>query len=91
MLYFSGMEDDCELWSGWVTALRERQLHEIVAWLIKAGKPAAILFSQMITITAPLITGSPSHRMWVGLSNLLEDTDQLELFSQALVDKTGNT
>ncbi len=78
MLYFSGMTEDRELWSGWVKALREQGLQEPVAWLINAGKPAAILLSQVITVALPLVTSGPSDRILAPITRLLEDGDQLE-------------
>jgi hypothetical protein len=89
MLYFSGMTEDRELWSGWVKALREQGLQEPVAWLIKAGKPAAILLSQLIILASPLILNSSSDRKLASMTRLLEDADQLDDFASALLQNGG--
>jgi hypothetical protein len=90
MLYFSGMTEDHELWSGWVKALRKQGLQEPVAWLINAGKPAAILLSQAITVAFPLISRGPFDQKMATFSRLLEDGDQLEGFARALLDDGGD-
>ena len=89
MLYFSGMTEDRELWSGWVKALRKQGLQEPVAWLINAGKPAAILLSQAITVAFPFVTSGPSDRILAPFARLLEDEDQLEDFARALLNNGG--
>jgi hypothetical protein len=86
MLYFSSMIEDRELWSGWAKALREQGLHEPVAWLIKAGRPAAILLSQVIILAQPIFSSTTSNQKLDLLSRLLEDGDQLEEFTRALQD-----
>ncbi len=91
MLYFSSMIEDHDLWSGWVTTLREQGLHESVAWLIKAGKPVALLVSQMITMALPLFSGIDSYNKLSQITTLLEDGDQLDAFSRALQDDWGDT
>jgi hypothetical protein len=93
MLYFSSMTDGRDLRSGWVRALREQGLHEPVAWLIKAGKPAAILLSQMMTVAIPILSGNPSNPFNQKLNDfvkLLEDGDQLEEFARALNNHGGD-
>lgn len=84
------MIEDHELWSGWVTALKEQGLHESVAWLIKAGKPVALLVSQMITMALPLFSGIDSYNKLSQITTLLEDGDQLDAFSRALQDDWGD-
>jgi hypothetical protein len=84
MLYFSGMKEDQELWSGWVTSLKKQGLDEPVAWLIKAGKPASILLSQLMTMALPLVCSSKSNHNLGLIIELLEDSQQLEAFSRAL-------
>lgn len=90
MLYFSGMTEDRELWSGWVKALRKQGLQEPVAWLITAGKPAAILLSQALTVAFPLVSSDPSERILAPFTRLLEDGDELEDFARSLLDNGGN-
>jgi hypothetical protein len=85
------MIEDHDLWSGWVTTLREQGLHESVAWLIKAGKPVALLVSQMITMALPLFSGIDSYNKLSQITTLLEDGDQLDAFSRALQDDWGDT
>ena len=84
------MTEDRELWSGWVKALRKQGLQEPVAWLINAGKPAAILLSQVITVTLPLVTSGPSDRILAPVTRLLEDGDELDDFVSALLDNGGD-
>ena len=84
MLYFSGMTEDHELWSGWVTLLKKQGLDEFVAWLIKVGKPASILLSQLMTMALPLVSSSKSNHNLGLIIDLLEDSDQMEAFSRAL-------
>jgi hypothetical protein len=84
MLYFSGMTEDHELWSEWVTSLKKRGLDEPVAWLIKVGKPASILLSQLMTMALPLVSSSKSNQNLGLIIELMEDSQQLEAFSRAL-------
>ena len=84
MLYFSGMKEDHELWSEWVASLKKQGLNEPVAWLIRAGKPASILLSQLMTMAVPLVTGSKSNHNLRLIIELLEDGQELEAFSEAL-------
>jgi hypothetical protein len=86
MLYFSGMTEDHVYWSGWVSTLREQRLHEPVAWLIKAGKPAAILLSQMVILASPLFSSSNVYQKLNMVAAVLEDGDQLDDFYRALHD-----
>lgn len=89
MLYFSSMTEDHELWSEWVRVLREQGLHELVAWLIRAGKPGAIILSQAITLVMPILIGNPQDRKLDFVTKVLEDGDQLEAFARALLENGG--
>jgi hypothetical protein len=84
MLYFSGMTEDHQLWSEWVRLLKKQGLDEPVAWLIKVGKPASILLSQVMTMALPLISSSRTNHNLGLIIELLEDNQQLEAFSRAL-------
>ncbi len=84
MLYFSGMTEDHELWSEWVRSLKKRGLDEPVAWLVKAGKPASILISQIMTMALPLITSNKQKYNLNLVIDLMEDSQQLDEFVRAL-------
>jgi len=83
------MTEDHELWSEWVRVLREQGLHEPVAWLIRAGKPGAIILSQAITLVMPILTENPRSRKLNFITKVLEDGDQLEAFARALQGNGG--
>jgi hypothetical protein len=91
MLYFSGMTEDRELWSGWVASLKKQGMDEPVSWLIKVGKPISILLSQLMTMALPLISNSNSTQKLKLIVNMMEDGDQLEAFSKALESDEGQT
>jgi hypothetical protein len=84
MLYFSGMTEDHELWSEWVISLKKQGLDEPMAWLIKVGRPASILLSQLMTMALPLVSTSKSNQNLRLIIELMEDSQQLDAFSRAL-------
>jgi hypothetical protein len=84
MLYFSGMKEDHELWSEWVISLKKQGLDELVVWLIKVGRPASILISQLMTMALPLVSNNKSKHNLSLIIDILEDDQQLESITKAL-------
>lgn len=84
MLYFLDMTEDHELWSRWVTSLKERRLNELVAGLIIAGGPLFIVFCQSVYIAAPLFNIKQNDESFYAFMDLLEDSEKLTAFARAL-------
>ncbi len=84
MLYFLDMIEGHELWSGWVTTLKEHGLNDIVAGLVNAGEPFALLLSQMTYMVTPMISGEGKADRIKAFAELLEDKDKLAAFKHAL-------
>lgn len=63
-------------WSEWASQLHRLQLDAIVAWLLEAGAPVALLGAQALFVASPFF-GSGSE----ALAHLLEDEDEARAFA----------
>ena len=67
-------------WSKWAESLRNLKLDGIVAWLLEAGAPLAILGAQALYISQPFVGGNKID----SLAQMLEQEDETQAFAQYL-------
>lgn len=74
-------------WPSWVATLRRYRLENIVAWLLEASGPWAIIGAQMIYIGEPLLQPFVETDQMEALANLLEDRDEGRAFLKYLQEE----
>lgn len=84
------MMEDHELWSGWITTLKNRGLNDLVSFLINACKPLAIILSQLATMAMPLVATGETDNQLQAFIDLLENREELAAFSKALHTEAEN-
>ena len=62
-------------WSRWGQALRRYQLDGLVAWILEAGRPLAVLSAQALYFGRPFLGESAD-----ALARTLESDDELRAF-----------
>lgn len=67
-------------WSKWAESLRNLKLDGIVAWLLEAGAPLAILGAQALYISQPFVGGKKID----SLAQMLEQEDETQAFARYL-------
>lgn len=77
------METPRPQWREWADQLYRLNLNSIVAWLLEAGAPVALLGAQAIFVAAPFL-GPKSE----ALAYLLEDEREVRAFASFLREET---
>jgi len=62
-------------WQQWGNALRKRELQDLVAWLLEAASPLALISAQLLYIGTPLLGSNAGT-----LARLLESEEERREF-----------
>lgn len=83
MLYSHIMKSSRKYWLRWAETLRRYQLHELIASLLEAGSPFALLGAQALYFGRGLIESDQI----TALAETLEEEDEARAFAFLLTSK----
>lgn len=67
-------------WSHWAESLRRLKLDGLVAWLLEAGAPLAMLGAQAVYMSQPFLGGKQLNT----LAHMLEEEEETRAFARYL-------
>ena len=83
MLYSHYMKSSREYWPRWAETLRRYQLHELIASLLEAGSPLALLGAQALYFGRGLI----ENDQLTALAITLEEENEAHAFASFLTEE----
>ena len=78
------MHPDPILWQKWARILQRLKLDGIVAYIIDAGGPLALLAAQALYLGQPFLRQSMPDGQLQALANLFEDQEEGQMFAAYL-------
>lgn len=80
------MKSSREFWHRWAESLRRYQLHELVASILEAGSPFALLGAQAIYFSSGFVKSDE----WTALARTLEEETEALAFASFLTAEETN-
>ena len=78
-----GSSKSRQRWQHWGKTLRKHQFQDLVAWLLEATSPLALISAQLLYIGGPLLGSNAGH-----LARLLESEEDRRAFVNILQSDT---